>query len=127
MIITCIKDSKWQIGGAIKSFAKDQDLEVGVDIPDHIAEDMLRCDYAIAKKGMPRIETKEKAVMAKDDTEKLLNKESSISVDDITSDMTKKDLELYAREKLDRELDRRKSLKVLHAEVIEAIKEKNNE
>ena len=100
--------------GSMKIFKKDDDLEVGVDVPDYIAEDMLRCDYAIAKKGRPRIETK-------------IKKDIKVSIEDITSDMTKKDLELYAREKLGIELDRRKGFKILHAEVIEAIKEKNNE
>ncbi len=58
MEITCTKDSKWSIGGNIKSFKNKQDLVVGVDVPDDIAEDMLRCDYAVAKSGQPRIETK---------------------------------------------------------------------
>ena len=107
--------SKWQKkDGSIVSFKDKDDLEVGVDVSDEIAEDMLRCDYAIAKSGQPRIETK-------------TEKDIKVSVEDITSNMGKKDLELYARGNLGIELDRRKGFKALHAEVIEAIKEKNNE
>ena len=105
--------------GSMKNFKKDEDLEVGVDVPDHIAEDMLRCDYAIAKKGRPRIETKTVEV------KKPIKKD--ISLDDIASDMDKEDLEAYARENLGIELDRRKGPKALHKEVIKAIKEKINE
>lgn len=57
MIITCSKDSKWKTNSGILSFVKDQDLEVGEDVPDKIAEDMLRCGYADPKQRK-KIETK---------------------------------------------------------------------
>jgi hypothetical protein len=58
MKLKCIKDSKWQLkDGSIKSFVEGQKLEVGEDVTDEIAEDMLRCEYAVPCR-MPNIETK---------------------------------------------------------------------
>lgn len=59
MKIKCTKDSKWQLkDGSIRSFVEGQKLEVGIDVTDEIAEDMLRCEYAVPCR-MPNIETKE--------------------------------------------------------------------
>jgi hypothetical protein len=55
MILTCTRYSKWANG---KEFNKDDDVEVGVDVTDKMAEDMLRCGYAVVKKAKPIIETK---------------------------------------------------------------------
>lgn len=105
MILTCSRYSKWASG---QEFNKGDDVEVGVDITDKMAEDMLRCDYADIKKVKPKIETKK--------TEKVEKK---------VSDMDKDELEIYARENLEGlELDRRKSLKVLLKQVEKAMKEK---
>lgn len=70
MIITCLKDSKWEINGGIKKFVKDQDLKVGVDVPDKIAEDMLNYDYAEPKQRK-KIETKVKEI---DEPQKIKSK-----------------------------------------------------
>jgi hypothetical protein len=64
MKIKIIKSGPWEIGGNQVKFSEGQALEVGVDVPDNIAEDMLRCEYAIKANpaGRPRMETKEKAI-----------------------------------------------------------------
>lgn len=59
MKIKIIKSGPWLIGGNRVNFVEGQSLEVGVDVPDAIAEDMLRCDYAIKAAGRPRIEKKD--------------------------------------------------------------------
>ena len=59
MKIKIIKSGPWLVGGNTRNFVEGQTLEVGVDVPDKIAEEMLRCEYAIkAQAGRPRIETK---------------------------------------------------------------------
>ena len=55
MILTCTRWSKWANG---KEFNKGDDVEVGIDVTDKMAEDMLRCDYAVVKNAKPKIETK---------------------------------------------------------------------
>ena len=60
MKIKIIRSAPWMIGGNVRKFVEGQTLEVGVDVPDAIAEDMLRCEYAEkSTAGRPRIETKE--------------------------------------------------------------------
>ena len=114
MKIKVIKSAPWKIGANLKNFVEGQTLEVGVDVPDAIAEDMLRCDYAVPKKGRPRIETKEEGTTSSD------------AEPDIDA-MDKYALEIYARENLGIELDRRKTEKALRKQVRTAMKEKNNE
>lgn len=100
----------------LKSFANGQDLEVGVDVPDKIAEDMLRCDYAIAKKGRPRIETKKEDI--KDPKE---SKDFDIETADADA------LEAFARKELGLELDKRIKINKLRKQVKDAIKNKPHE
>ena len=72
MKIKIIKSGPWQIGINLVEFVEGQTLVVGEDVPDKIAEDMLRCDYAIPAQ-QPRIETKDLVEKEKTDLE---NKEA---------------------------------------------------
>ena len=60
MKIEIIKSGPWQIGINLVEFTKGQTLVVGEDVPDKIAEDMLRCDYAIPAQ-LTKIEIKDLA------------------------------------------------------------------
>ncbi len=61
MKIKIIKSGPWQIGGNIRKFTEGQTVEVGTDVPDAIAEEMMKCGYAEkVTVGRPaRMETKE--------------------------------------------------------------------
>lgn len=112
MKIKIIKSGPWQIGANLVTFKEGQILKIGEEIPDKIAEDMLRCDYAIPDQLL-KIETKD------------LVEEKKAEAD--IESMDKDDLEVYARENLSIELDKRKSIGTLLAIVKAAIEEKNNE
>ena len=59
MKLKIIKAGPWNnIYGKRRVFKLDKVIEVGVDVPDDVAETMLRCDYAI-KHDKHWIETKE--------------------------------------------------------------------
>jgi phage terminase Nu1 subunit (DNA packaging protein) len=56
--IKIIKAGPWRVWGNLKNFKEGQVLTVGEDVPNNIAEDMLRCGYAEKINEMPKIETK---------------------------------------------------------------------
>ena len=117
MKLEVIKSGPWQIGINLVEFKEGQVLVVGEDVPDKVAEDMLRCDYAIPKQDR-RIETK------KADVESTETKEDKpFDIDTASPD----ELEAFARKELGIELDKRLKLKKLRNQVKEALKEKNNE
>jgi hypothetical protein len=65
-IIIASRDSKWHdqhdhLPLKELNFVKGQKLEVGVDVPAHIAADMLRCGYAEDKDAQAKVSDADKA------------------------------------------------------------------
>ena len=119
MKIKIIKSAPWQVGVNLTEFTEGQTLEVGVDVPDKIAEDMLRCEYAIkATAGRPRIETKKETTISRGS-----ELDKSFDIETANAD----ELETFARKELGLELDKRVNVNKLRKQVRVAIKEKNNE
>ena len=117
MKIKIIKSGPWQIGSNLVKFTEGQILEAGVDVPDKIAEDMLRCDYAIPKQDR-RIETKKEAVKPLEKKE-----DKPFDIDTANPDA----LEAFARKELGLELDKRIKINKLRRQVKEALNEKSQE
>lgn len=78
MILTCTRYSKWASG---QEFNKDDEVAIGKIaigniITDKMAEDMLRCNYAVKKDAKPHIETKKEVakeeVSIPESTEKVI-------------------------------------------------------
>lgn len=109
-MIVIIKTAPWKIGPNIRTFVEGEKLEVGKDVPDKIAEDMLKHDYAETFNGMPKIETKKVETISSE-------KEDIIDIDSADAE----ELEIYARDHLGIELDRRKKIGKLRKIVKDAL------